>query len=59
MELTEEEEQSLLRKFVQLWLTIRGFSYASAIKEEYKRSCGALKRKRALRKELKKKSLED
>ena len=37
MEITEEEEQScLISKFVQLWLTIRGFSYASAIKEEYK-----------------------
>ena len=56
VELTEEEEQPLLRKIVKLWLTIRGFSYASAIIEEYKRSCGALKRQKALRKDLKKKS---
>lgn len=56
IDLTEETEKALLKQTIQLWLTIRGFSYASAIVEEYKRSCGALKRKKALRKELKEKS---
>ena len=56
MELEEEEDQALLKRIIQLWLTIRGFSYASAILEDYKRSCGALKRTKALRKELKKQS---
>ena len=55
-ELNEEVKNKLLRDVVQLWVTIRGFRYASAIVEEYKRSCGSLKRKRAHRKELKRKS---
>ena len=49
-------DQALLRQVVQLWVTIRGYSYASALVEEYKKSCGALKRKRAHRKDLKQKS---
>ena len=48
MELEEEEDQALLKRIIQLWLTIRGFSYASAILEDYKRSCGALKRTKAI-----------
>lgn len=54
-ELCEEMGKKLLRGIVNLWVTIRGFSYASALVEEYKRLCGALKRKRAHRKELKRK----
>lgn len=56
IDLDEEIDKALLKQIIQLWLTIRGFSYASAVIEEYKRICGALKRKRALRKELKRKS---
>ena len=49
-------DQALLRQAIQLWVTIRGFSYASALVEEYKKSCGTLKRKQAHRKDLKRKS---
>lgn len=57
MDLDDEESDTLLQEMIKLWLTIRGFSYASALVEEYKRSHNeALKRKKALRKELKKTS---
>ena len=36
MELDEKEEYELLKKVAQLWLTIRGFSIASAFAEQYK-----------------------
>lgn len=46
-----------LKKVVKLWVTLRGFAYASAIVEQYKECTKtALKRKRALRKDLKSKS---
>lgn len=56
-ELDDESSEDVLKEVIKLWLTIRGFRYVSAIVEEYKRSHDeTLKRKKALRKELKKKS---
>lgn len=47
----------LLKKIVKLWVTLRGFAYANAIVEQYKECTKtALKRKHALRKDLKSKS---
>lgn len=56
-DLDEETSQSVFSDIMKLWITIRGFAYASAIVDEYKRSSGLInKRKKALRKELKKKA---
>ena len=55
-ELDEDVSQNLLRSIIQLWVTIRGFSYAGALVEQYKRACGSLKRKKSLRVELRKSS---
>ena len=56
-DLDEESSQKVLMDIVRLWVTVRGFSYASALVEEYKRVVtGALQRTKSLRKELKKKS---
>ena len=52
----EETSHIILSEIIRLWVTIRGFSYASSIIEDYKRTTGALKRKKALRKELKQSS---
>ena len=54
IDIDEESSERLLKDIIRLWITVRGFSYASSIVEDYKRSCGALKRKKSLRKELKK-----
>lgn len=48
--------EEVLLEVIKLWVTIRGHSYASAIVEEYKRTNGALKRTKSLRKELKRQS---
>lgn len=47
----------LLEKIARLWITLRGFSFSSAIVEQYKQSTkSSLKRKRSLRNDLKQKS---
>ena len=53
-----ETSQRVLEDMIRLWITTRGNSYASAIVEQYKAIKGALKRKKALRKDLKQKSSE-
>ena len=53
-----ETSQRVLEDMIRLWITTRGNSYASAIVEQYKAIKGALKRKKALRKDLKQKSTE-
>ena len=53
-----ETSQRVLEDMMRLWITTRGNSYASAIVEQYKAIKGALKRKKALRKDLKQKSSE-
>ena len=53
-----ETSQRVLEDMIRLWITTRGNSYASAIVEQYKAIEGALKRKKALRKDLKQKSSE-
>ena len=53
-----ETSQRVLEDMIRLWITTRGNSYASAIVEQYKPIKGALKRKKALRKDLKQKSSE-
>ena len=55
-DIDEKSSQKALKEVIKLWVTIRGFRYASCIVEEYKRSYGALKRQKALRKELKSQS---
>lgn len=50
-DIAEKSSQMVLS---EVQVTIRGFRYASCIVEEYKRSCGALKRQKSLRNELKK-----
>ena len=35
VELDEEVSQNLLRDIIHLWVTIRGFSYASILVEQY------------------------
>lgn len=55
-DLDEGSSEKVLEDVVKLWITIRGFSYASALIEEYKRITGALQRTKSLRKELKKQS---
>ncbi len=52
-DLDEEMSSSVL---VKLWVTIRGFSYASAIVDDYRHS--QTKRKKSLRNELKNKAKE-
>ena len=47
----------LLKDIIQLWITIRGFAYAGALVDQYKRQSGTLKQKKALRKDLKRKCL--
>ena len=54
IDIDEESSERLLKDIIRLWITVRGFSYASSIVEDYKRSCGALKHKKSLRKVLKK-----
>ena len=50
--------EMLLQKIAQLWITIRGYSYASSIVEQYKQSMkNILQKKRAFRKDLKLKSV--
>ena len=53
-DIDDETSQDVLFGVIKLWITIRGYSYASALVEEYKRLNGALKRTKSLRKELKK-----
>ena len=53
-----ETSQRVLEDMIRLWITTRGNSYASTIVEQYKAIKGALKRKKALRKDLKQKSSE-
>ena len=53
-DIDETNSLKVLREIIKLWLTIRGFSYASCIVEEYKRLSGVFKRTKSLRKELKK-----
>ena len=53
-----ETSQRVLEDMIRLWITTRGNSYASAIVEQYKAIKGALKCKKALRKDLKQKSSE-
>ena len=56
-DLDEETSQRILMDIVKLWITLRGFSYASALVEEYKRATTeTLQHSKALRKELKKSS---
>ena len=55
-DIDEKSSQKVLAEIIKLWVTIRGFRYASCIVEEYKKSYGALKRQKSLRKELKKQS---
>ena len=55
-DIDETTSQTVLMEIIKLWVTIRGFSYASTIVEHYKHSSGALKHKKSLRKELKKQS---
>lgn len=56
-DLSEEDSFKLSRSIVRLWVTIRGFSYASTLVEQYKKTqrCSQ-KKKKSLRTELKKKS---
>ena len=56
VELDEGVAQELLKSIVHLWVSIRGFSYAGALVEKYKACCGNLKKQKALRKDLKRKS---
>ena len=51
-----ETSQRVLEDMIRLWITTRGNSYASAIVEQYKAIKGSLKRKKALRRDLKQKS---
>lgn len=54
-DIDDNASQKFLTDIIKLWITIRGFSYASAIVEEYKHlNAVILNRKRSLRKELKK-----
>ncbi len=58
-DLDEEMSSSVLGEMIKLWVTIRGFSYASAIVDDYRHSCSIqTKRKKSLRKELKNKAKE-
>ncbi len=53
----EEESQELLLEIVKLWVSVRGYSVASFWVEQYKiANREALKKKKALRKELKEKT---
>ena len=53
-DLEEETSQNILLDVVKLWVTVRGFGFASRLVEQYKRISGATKRTKSLRKELKK-----
>ncbi|SMN01231.1 hypothetical protein SPONN_2327 [uncultured Candidatus Thioglobus sp.] len=56
-DLDEETSPCVFAEILKLFITVRGFAYASAIVDDYKRTCGLTnKRKKALRKELKKAS---
>lgn len=56
-DLEAEISEIVLKEIIQLWLTIRGFSYVSALVEEYKCLRGeVLRRKKAHRKSLKQKT---
>ena len=56
-DLNEEDSFDLSKSIVRLWVTIRGFSYASTIVEQYKKAQhSSQKKKKSLRTELKKKS---
>ena len=54
-DLSEEDSFKLSRSIVRLWVTIRGFSYASTLVEQYKKT-QRCSQKKSLRTELKKKS---
>ena len=43
--LSQEDSDTLLHKIAELWITIRGFSYANNLLEQYKQSAKALPRK--------------
>ena len=54
-DLSEEDSFKLSRSIVRLWVTIRGFSYASTLVEQYKtQRCS--QKKKSLRTELKRKN---
>ena len=55
-DLDEEVSEHILRDIIRLWVTIRGFSYASTLVEQYKKARGALKKKKGLRADLKRKN---
>ena len=58
--LDNDLSEILLRKIVKLWITLRGFFYCSSIMEQYKQCTkDTLKKKRALRKNLRLKSVTD
>ena len=51
--LEPEESDILLSKLTELWVTIRGFSYAGNLLEQYKQSAKTSTKKKSLRKSLK------
>lgn len=53
VELDDRTSATLLRMIVELWLTIRGFSFAGAFIEQYKNATKkGLQRSKALRKQV-------
>lgn len=53
VEWEEEEAQELLRLIVQHWITLRGFSFASAIMEKYKQTHKkSIQKSKGIRKQL-------
>ena len=56
LDIDNDDSVKMLKEIIKLWITIRGFSYASAIADEYKWLCRVFKHTRSLRKELKKHS---
>lgn len=58
-DIDDDSSQNILKDMIKLWITIRGFRYASTIVEEYKRlNAIYLRRIKSLRKELKKQTLD-
>lgn len=52
-ELEDQNAQELLQKIIHLWITIRGFSFAKSVLEQYKQALSLhTSKKRALRKDI-------